>query len=232
MPEINLRSFSYKELKEVTNGFKEELGKGAFSTVYKGVVSTENKNFVAVKKLDNLARDNEKEFKVEVSAIRRTNHKHLVQLVGFCAEEQHLLLVYEFMSNGSLANYLFEKSKPTWYRRIQIALDTARGILYLHEECNTQIIHCDIKPQNILLDDSDNAKISDFGLAKILLKDQTRTTTGIRGTKGYVAPEWFKNMAITVKVDFIASELYFSSFFVAGSVLNLRWKIRMKTRLY
>lgn len=104
MPEINLRSFSYKELKEATNDFKEELGKGAFSTVYKGVVSTENKNLVAVKKLDKLARDNEKEFKVEVSAIGRTNHKNLVQLVGFCAEEQHHLLVCEFMSNGSLAN--------------------------------------------------------------------------------------------------------------------------------
>ena len=84
---------------------------------------------------------------------------------------------------------------------MKIALDTARGLFYLHEECRTQIIHCDIKPQNILLDDSFTARISDFGLAKILKTDQTRTATQIRGTKGYVAPEWFKNMPVSAKVD-------------------------------
>jgi len=136
-----------------------------------------------------------------VSAIGRTNHRNLVQLLGFCNEEQHRLLVYEFMSNGSLASFLFGVSRPYWYQRIQIALETARGLFYLHEECSNQIIHCDIKPQNILLDDSFTARISDFGLAKLLKTDQTRTTTGIRGTKGYVAPEWFRNMPVTIKVD-------------------------------
>ena len=105
------------------------------------------------------------------------------------------------MKNGSLAKFLFGNSRPNWYTRTHIILGTARGLLYLHEECSTQIIHCDIKPQNLLLDDSFTAKISDFGLAKLLKTDQTRTMTGIRGTKGYVAPEWFKTVPFTAKVD-------------------------------
>ena len=91
--------------------------------------------------------------------------------------------------------------RPDWNERLRIALDVARGILYLHEECEAPIIHCDIKPQNILMDDCWNAKISDFGLAKFLMSDQTRTFTGARGTRGYVAPEWHKNIPISVKVD-------------------------------
>ncbi|GLT82272.1 hypothetical protein SLE2022_006700 [Rubroshorea leprosula] len=106
------------------------------------------------------------------------------------------------MSNGSLASYLFKNSRPSWYKRTEIAFGTARGLVYLHEECSNQIIHCDIKPQNILLDDSFTARISDFGLAKLLEKNQTRTLTEIRGTRGYVAPEWwFRNKPVTVKVN-------------------------------
>ena len=194
----NLQSFTYHELEEATNGFKDELGKGAFGTVYKG---SYNGNLVAVKKLERMVKEGEREFETEVSAIVRTNHKNLVQLLGFCNEGLHRLLVYEFMSNGSLATFLFGSSRPKWHQRIQIILGTAKGLLYLHEECSIQTIHCDIKPQNILLDDSLTARISDFGLAKFLKTDQTRTMTGIRGTKGYVAPEWFKTVPITVKVD-------------------------------
>ncbi|KAL5765050.1 hypothetical protein ACOSP7_017355 [Xanthoceras sorbifolium] len=201
MPTVNLQNFTYNELEEITEGFKEELGYGAFGTVYKGVSGSENNKFVAVKELDNAASEGEREFKAEVSAIGRTNHKNLVQLLGFCDEGRHRLLVFEYVSNGSLANFLFGKSRPSWHERMQIAIGTARGLFYLHEECTNQIIHCDIKPQNILLDDSFTARISDFGLAKILNADQTRTITAIRGTKGYVAPEWLKNMPITVKVD-------------------------------
>jgi hypothetical protein len=201
IPGMNLRSFTYEELREATSGFKEELGSGAFATVYKGVLQSEDRYLVAVKRLNNRVREGDLEFKAEVSAIGRTNHRNLVQLLGFCNEGQHRLLVYEFMSNGSLASFLFGDSLPNWYQRIQIALGTARGLSYLHEECSSQIIHCDIKPQNILLDDSFTARISDFGLAKLLKLDQTRTTTGIRGTKGYVAPEWFRSMPVTIKVD-------------------------------
>ena len=200
-PVMNLRSYTYEELIEATNGFKEELGRGACAKVYKGVLEYEDRKLVAVKRLNTMEREGDMEFNAEVSAIGRTNHRNLVQLLGFCNEGEHRLLVYEFMSNGSLASFLFGGSRPYWHQRIQIALETARGLFYLHEECSTQIIHCDIKPQNILLDDSFSARISDFGLAKLLKADQTRTTTGIRGTKGYVAPEWFKNMPVTIKVD-------------------------------
>ncbi|GLU19434.1 hypothetical protein SLE2022_356860 [Rubroshorea leprosula] len=197
----SLRSFTYKELEEATNKFKEELGKGACSTVYRGVLDIGNKDMVAIKKLDKMMTESELEFQAEISAISKTNHKNLVQLLGFCNEGQHRLLVYEYMSNGSLASYLFGNLRPSWYQRAQIAFGTARGLVYLHEECSKQIIHCDIKPQNILLDDSLTARISDFGLAKLLKTGQTRTVTAIRGTKGYVAPEWFKNKPVTIKVD-------------------------------
>ena len=197
----NLQNFSYKALEVATNGFKEELGRGSFSTVYKGTLAHDNGKLVAVKKLEGKVRDVAVEFETEVSAIGRTNHKNLVQLLGFCNEGEHRLLVYEFMSNGSLASFLFGNSRPDWSTRTHIILGTARGILYLHEECSNQIIHCDIKPQNILLDDFLTARISDFGLAKLLKTDQTRTMTGIRGTKGYVALEWFKTVPVTSKVD-------------------------------
>ncbi|XXG56641.1 hypothetical protein AAC387_Pa03g4003 [Persea americana] len=198
---MNLRSFTYKELEQVTDGFKDALGSGAFGIVYKGVLASDARNFVAVKKLNRVEKGGVEEFKTEVMAISQTHHRNLVHLIGFCDEGPHRLLVYEFMSNGSLASFIFGSPIPDWHQRKQIVLGIARGIMYLHEECSIQIIHCDIKPQNILLDDSYTARISDFGLAKLLKADQTRTNTSIRGTKGYVAPEWFKKMAITAKVD-------------------------------
>ncbi|RWR75560.1 G-type lectin S-receptor-like serine/threonine-protein kinase LECRK3 [Cinnamomum micranthum f. kanehirae] len=198
---LNLRSFTFKQLEEATHGFKEELGRGAFGTVYKGVLASDSSNIVAVKRLDRVVQEVEREFKTEMTAIGQTHHRNLVRLLGFCDEGTHRLLAYEFMSNGSLAGFLFNNLKPDWRLRCQIASGIARGLMYLHEECSTQIIHCDIKPHNILLDDCFVARISDFGLAKLLKTDQTRTSTGIRGTRGYLAPEWFKNLSITVKVD-------------------------------
>jgi len=177
------------------------VGRGAFGTVYKGALGSEDKNFVAVKVLATRTGESEKEFEREVSAIGQTNHKNLVQLLGFCNEGQHRLLVYEFMSNGTLADFLFGISRPSWYKRTEIACDVARGLSYLNQDCTRHIIHCDIKPQNILLDGSLTAKISDLGLAKLLMANQTRTTTGVRGTRGYLAPEWFRNMPISSKVD-------------------------------
>ena len=199
--EMKLRCFTYKELVEATDGFKEELGKGAFGVVYKGAMQMGSNVLVAVKKLNSSFQNIDREFKNKVNVIGQTHHKNLVRLLGFCDEGLHRLLVYEFLSNGTLASFLFGDSKPTWNQRINIAIGIARGLLYLHEECSTQIIHCDIKPQNILLDDYYNARITDFGLAKLLKMDQSQTLTAIRGTKGYVAPEWFRNMAITTKVD-------------------------------
>ncbi|XVE78821.1 hypothetical protein DITRI_Ditri14bG0008700 [Diplodiscus trichospermus] len=100
-----------------------------------------------------------------------------------------------------MKKWCFGSTKPGWNQRTQIALGITKGLVYLHEECGTHIIHCDIKPQNILLDDYYNARISDFGLSKLLMMDQTQTKTAIRGTKGYVAPEWFRNLPVTAKVD-------------------------------
>uniref|UniRef100_A0A803LIS4 non-specific serine/threonine protein kinase n=1 Tax=Chenopodium quinoa TaxID=63459 RepID=A0A803LIS4_CHEQI len=190
-------SFSYKELNDATDGFREELGRGAFGVVYKGVMGELSgpQTFIAVKKLDSLIQDAENIFKVEVNAIGQTHHKNLVRLVGYCVEGEHWLLVYEFMSNGTLCDFLCGTPRPAWEKRWPIAHGIAQGLLYLHEHCNTQIIHCDIKPQNILLDDDFSARISDFGLAKLLRLDQTQTNTAARGTRGYVAPEWFKKYA-------------------------------------
>ncbi|RDX90092.1 G-type lectin S-receptor-like serine/threonine-protein kinase RLK1, partial [Mucuna pruriens] len=194
----NLCNFTFKELVEATSNFQEELGRGSFSIVYKGTIKTIN---VAVKKLDKLFQDNDKEFHTEVNVIGQTHHRNLVRLLGYCNEGQHRILVYEFMSNGTLASFLFTPLKSNWGQRFDIILGIARGLVYLHEECYTQIIHCDIKPQNILLDDQYNARISDFGLAKLLLINQSHTETRIRGTKGYVAPDWFRSAPITTKVD-------------------------------
>ncbi|XP_039163042.1 G-type lectin S-receptor-like serine/threonine-protein kinase LECRK1 [Eucalyptus grandis] len=198
--ETNLQCFAYQELFKATDGFKEELGRGAFGIVYKGFIPSDVA--VAVKKLTNVFQDKEKEFRTEVNVIGQTHHKNLVRLLGFCDEGQERLLVYEFLSNGTLWSLLFTgEFRPSWNQRCQIASAIARGLLYLHEECTMQIIHCDIKPRNILLDEYYNARISDFGLAKLLKMDQSYTLTNIRGTRGYVAPEWFRSLPITAKVD-------------------------------
>ncbi|KAJ0729862.1 putative protein kinase RLK-Pelle-SD-2b family [Helianthus annuus] len=196
--DTNLPRFTYQELVEATNRFKDELGKGAFWIVYKCVIG---ETTVAVKKLDKVLKHGEKEFQTEVNAIAKTHHKNLVQLLGYCDDGDHRLLVYEYRSNGMLAGFLFGDMKPSWKLRSDVIVGVTKGLAYLHEECSTHVIHCDIKPQNILLDDSYNAKISDFGLAKLLMMNQSRTSTGIRGTKGYVAPEWFRNTPVTVMVD-------------------------------
>ncbi|KAG6721634.1 hypothetical protein I3842_03G121300 [Carya illinoinensis] len=199
--DVALRPFTYLDLEKATNGFREEVGRGSFGTVYKGAILNGQK-IVAVKKLEKVLAEGEREFQTEMKVIGRTHHRNLVRLLGYCHDGIHRLLVYEFMSNGSLADILFTPEKqPCWEDRMGIARDIARGILYLHEECEQQIIHCDIKPQNILMDDYGCAKISDFGLAKLLKPDQTRTFTGIRGTRGYVAPEWHRKLPITVKAD-------------------------------
>ncbi|KAL4198158.1 hypothetical protein AMTRI_Chr03g138780 [Amborella trichopoda] len=200
--EANLVSFKYAQLQEATNGFKELLGNGAYGSVYKGIMDVGRREVqIAVKRLDKVVERGEKEFRTELNVIGRTHHKNLVRLLGFCNEGDQRLLIYEFMPNGSLADFLFGPTKPSWSERIQLAFGIARGIAYLHEECETPIIHCDIKPQNILLDEFRTPKISDFGLAKLLQHNQTHTTTGIRGTRGYVAPEWFRNVSISTKVD-------------------------------
>ncbi|XP_052205892.1 G-type lectin S-receptor-like serine/threonine-protein kinase LECRK3 [Diospyros lotus] len=199
--DVCLRAFTFFEMEQITNGFKHELGRGSSATVFKGIIPYTQK-VVAVKRLENMPTEGEREFHTEVKVIGRTHHRNLVRLIGYCIEGANRLLVYDYMINGSLASLLFTaRNRLNWDERIGIALDIARGILYLHEECETQIIHCDIKPHNILMDENMIARISDFGLAKLLKPDQTKTFTGIRGTKGYVAPEWHRKRPVTVKAD-------------------------------
>ncbi|CAA2964601.1 G-type lectin S-receptor-like serine threonine-kinase LECRK3 [Olea europaea subsp. europaea] len=198
---VNLRAFTYPGLVEATNEFKEELGRGASGIVYKGILS-DNRSIVAVKRLDKELEKGQKEFETEMKVIGKTYHHNLVRLLGYYREGANWLLVYEYMKNGSLADILFnQENRLCWEERIRIAREIARGILYLHEECKTQIIHCDINPQNILMDEHRCAKISDFGLAKLLKKDQTNTYTGIRGTLGDMAPEWNRKLSVTIKAD-------------------------------
>ncbi|XP_021760474.1 G-type lectin S-receptor-like serine/threonine-protein kinase At1g34300 [Chenopodium quinoa] len=197
--------FSYKDLQQATRNFKEKLGAGGFGAVYKGILA--NRTVAAVKQLEGIEQG-EKQFRMEVATISSTHHLNLVRLIGFCSEGKHRLLVYEFMKNGSLDSFLFATEDESgrllsWEHRFNIALGTARGITYLHEECRDCIVHCDIKPENILLDDNYNAKVSDFGLAKLVNpKDHRyRTLTSVRGTRGYLAPEWLANLPITSKSD-------------------------------
>ncbi|CAF2125039.1 G-type lectin S-receptor-like serine/threonine-protein kinase At1g34300 [Brassica napus] len=194
--------FSYKELQRCTKGFKEKLGAGGFGAVYKGVLV--NRTAVAVKRLEGIEQG-EKQFRTEVATIGSTHHLNLVRLIGFCSQGRHRLLVYEFMKNGSLDNFLFAAESGrllNWQYRFSIALGTAKAILYLHEECSNCIVHCDIKPENILLDENFNAKVSDFGLAKLIPSDKRYWNMScVRGTRGYLAPEWVANLPITSNSD-------------------------------
>ncbi|KAG7942996.1 hypothetical protein I3843_15G016300, partial [Carya illinoinensis] len=199
--DVSLRAFTYCQLEVATNGFVEQLGRGSFGTVFKGALSNGQRK-IAVKRLEKVAAEGDLEFRKEMRSIGRTHHRNLVQLLGYCHDGPNRLLVYEYMSNGTLSDYLSKSQiKPNWEERIKISLNIAIGILYLHEECETQIIHCDLNPNNILIDEQGCAKIADFALAKLLMPDHSRTLTGIRGTRGYVAPEWHKNLPITVKAD-------------------------------
>ncbi|CAF1702186.1 unnamed protein product [Brassica oleracea var. botrytis] len=194
--------FSYKELQRCTKSFKEKLGAGGFGAVYKGMLV--NRTVVAVKRLEGIEQG-EKQFRAEVATIGSTHHLNLVRLIGFCSQGRHRLLVYEFMKKGSLDNFLFAAESGrllNWQYRFSIALGTAKAILYLHEECSNCIVHCDIKPENILLDENFNAKVSDFGLAKLIPSDKRYWNMScVRGTRGYLAPEWVANLPITSNSD-------------------------------
>ncbi|XP_078158759.1 G-type lectin S-receptor-like serine/threonine-protein kinase At2g19130 isoform X1 [Carex rostrata] len=195
-----LVAYSYAETKSITKNFFHKLGEGGFGSVFKG--SLPNSTVVAVKRMKNVCFE-EKQFRTEVQTIGIIQHINLIKLLGFCSKGTKRLLVYEYMPNGSLDSHLFSNQCDVlnWNIRYEIMVGIARGLTYLHEECRDCIIHCDIKPENILLNANLCPKIADFGMAKLLGRDFSRALTTMRGTIGYLGPEWICGQPITKKAD-------------------------------
>ncbi|XP_021834460.1 rust resistance kinase Lr10-like [Prunus avium] len=196
--------YSYSKIKKMTGKFKDKLGEGGYGSVFKGKLRSGR--FVAIKLLGK-PKGNGQDYTSEVATIGRIHHVNVVQLVGYCVEGLNRALVYDFMPNSSLDKYIYskEESMPLSCKKMyEISLGVARGIEYLHQGCDMQILHFDIKPHNILLDEKFNPKISDFGLAKLYPVDNSIVSlTAARGTMGYIAPELFyKNIGgVSYKAD-------------------------------
>lgn len=185
------KRFTYHDLSHATNNFAEggKLGEGGFGGVYRGLLSKINTE-IAVKRVSRGSKQGKKEYISEVRIISRLRHRNLVQLIGWCHEQGELLLVYEFLPNGSLDSHLFGREAVlNWPVRYNIALGLASALLYLHEEWEQCVIHWDIKSSNVMLDSNFNAKLGDFGLARFVNHGQGSQTTVLAGTMGYIAPE-------------------------------------------
>ncbi|XP_030954726.1 LEAF RUST 10 DISEASE-RESISTANCE LOCUS RECEPTOR-LIKE PROTEIN KINASE-like 2.4 [Quercus lobata] len=197
--------YSYSQTKKMTKCFKDKLGEGGYGSVYKGKL--QSGHLVAIKMLSNKSNANGQEFINEVATIGRIHHENVVQLIGYCVEGLKRALIYEFMPNSSLDKYIFSQEgniSLSIEKTYNISLGVARGIEYLHRGCDMQILHFDIKPHNILLDENFTPKVSDFGLAKLYPTDDSIVSlTAARGTLGYIAPELFyKNIGgVSYKAD-------------------------------
>ncbi|KAL9264920.1 putative LRR receptor-like serine/threonine-protein kinase [Drosera capensis] len=198
----NLRNFTFKELQIATDNFstKTIIGSGGFGNVYRGKLG--DGTLVAVKRLKDLSgTSGESQFQMELELISLAVHRNLLRLIGFCITSDERLLVYPYMSNGSLVSRLRGKPPLDWNTRKSIALGAARGLLYLHEQCDPKIIHRDVKAANVLLDDYCEAVVGDFGLAKLLDHDDSHVTTAVRGTVGHIAPEYLSTGQSSEKTD-------------------------------
>ncbi|KAH0469993.1 hypothetical protein IEQ34_001551 [Dendrobium chrysotoxum] len=210
LPGSDLHSFTMEELKAVTRGFSMSnfIGSGGFGPVYKGFVDDKLRSglrpqTVAVKQLDPEGSQGHKEWLAEIIFLGLLSHPNLVKLIGYCCETENRLLVYEYMSKGSLENHLFKRVMDSlpWLTRLKIAVGAAKGLSFLHEAENP-VIYRDFKASNILLDSDYNAKLSDFGLAKGGPQgDDTHVTTQVLGTHGYAAPEYIMTGHLTSKSD-------------------------------
>ncbi|XP_065862232.1 calcium/calmodulin-regulated receptor-like kinase 1 [Euphorbia lathyris] len=191
--------YSFKDLQKATCNFTTLIGQGAFGPVYKAQMSSGE--IVAVKVLATDSKQGEKEFQTEVMLLGRLHHRNLVNLVGYCAEKGQHMLIYVYMSKGSLASHLYsnENNPVSWDLRVHIALDVARGLEYLHDGAVPPVIHRDIKSSNILLDQSMKARVADFGLSREEMVD--RHAANIRGTFGYLDPEYISTRNFTKKSD-------------------------------
>ncbi|KAF5789610.1 putative protein kinase RLK-Pelle-RLCK-VIIa-2 family [Helianthus annuus] len=206
----NLDIFTYEEMQIATKLFKSDqvLGEGGFGIVYKGVIDEHVRTgystiHVAIKELDPEGIQGDREWLAEVNYLGQLQHPNLVKLIGYCCEEDHRLLVYEYMASGSLENHLFRRVSETltWSRRMKIALHAAKGLAFLHD-AERPVIYRDFKTSNILLDVDFNAKLSDFGLAKDgPMGDQTHVSTRVMGTYGYAAPEYIMTGHLTARSD-------------------------------
>ncbi|CAM8907011.1 unnamed protein product [Rhodiola kirilowii] len=187
--ETGPKRYSYKELQRATHNFdeKNKLGEGGFGGVYKGLI---DRTTVAIKRVSKDSRQGVKEYASEVRVISKLRHRNLVQLLGWCHEQDEMLLVYEFMPNRSLDTHLFKSEIVlTWASRFKIAEGLASALLYLHEGCNQYVVHRDIKSSNVMLDSAFNAKLGDFGLARLVDHLEISETTVLVGTRGYIDPE-------------------------------------------
>ncbi|XP_057740701.1 L-type lectin-domain containing receptor kinase S.4-like [Arachis stenosperma] len=205
--EIGPHRYSYKELKKATKGFKDKglLGQGGFGRVYKGTLPN-SKNQVAVKRVSHESKQGLREFVSEIASIGRLRHRNLVQLLGWCRRRGDLLLVYDFMENGSLDKYLFDEPKTIlrWQERFKIIKDVASALLYLHEGYEQVVIHRDVKASNVLLDSEMNGRLGDFGLARLYEHGGHPSTTRVVGTLGYLAPELPRTGKATPSTDVYA----------------------------
>lgn len=196
-------TFTYEELAAATGNFSAAnlLGQGGFGYVHKGLLP--GGRAVAVKQLKSGSGQGEREFQAEVDIISRVHHRHLVSLVGYCIAGARRVLVYEFVPNKTLEFHLHGKGRPVmqWSTRLRVALGAAKGLAYLHEDCHPRIIHRDIKSANILLDNSFEAQVADFGLAKLSSDANTHVSTRVMGTFGYLAPEYASSGKLTEKSD-------------------------------
>ncbi|XP_035835524.1 probable leucine-rich repeat receptor-like serine/threonine-protein kinase At3g14840 [Helianthus annuus] len=203
--ELNIGSFTLRQIKTATNNFDvaNKIGEGGFGSVYKGVLPSGT--LIAVKQLSSKSKQGNREFLNELGMISALQHPHLVKLYGCCIEGNQLLLAYEYMENNSLARALFGPKEwqleLDWPTRYRICIGIARGLAFLHEESRLKIVHRDIKATNVLLDKDLNAKISDFGLARLNEEDKTHISTRVAGTYGYMAPEYAMRGYLTDKAD-------------------------------
>ncbi|XP_076914021.1 putative serine/threonine-protein kinase PBL28 [Bidens hawaiensis] len=204
--------FSLVEIRDATNDFDENqiIGHGGFGKVYRGqLCSKEGNHNVAVKRLDSMSNQGEPEFKAELQMLSQLRHRHLVSLIGFCDDNKEMILVYKYMSNGTLYYHLHKATTPlSWVQRLKIGIDAGLGLIYLHTGVGThqEIIHRDVKSSNILLDEKWEAMISDFGLSKIRPTNQSLSylDASVKGTFGYLDPEYYYTSKLTTKTDVYA----------------------------